>query len=202
VQADFVIEAIVEKLQPKQELFTALAAVTTADTVFASNTSTIPVTRIAAGIPNPERVVGLHFFNPAHLMKLVEVISGASTATGVSDLARQLAQHLGKTVVMARDSPGFIVNRVARPYYVESLLLLEEQVAPLADLDAIMEATGFKMGPFRLMDLIGNDTNFSVTQSLFESFHFEPRFRPSRIQQQKVECGELGRKTGKGFYTY
>jgi 3-hydroxybutyryl-CoA dehydrogenase len=168
----------------------------------ATNTSSIPVTRIAAALPHPERVVGMHFFNPAHIMKLVEVISGAATHPNVAQVVYDLSLQLGKTPVMAQDAPGFIVNRVARHYYVESLKVLEENVASFETIDELMEATGFKMGPFRLMDLIGVDTNFNVTSSMFESFHKDSKFRPSRIQQQKVDAGHWGKKTGKGFYEY
>ncbi len=200
--ADVLIEAIVERLDVKQDLFRQLAARNAPTAVFASNTSSIPITRIAAGVPGPERVVGLHFFNPAPVMKLVEVIAGAATAPTVVEQMVQLAETLGKQAARVRDSPGFIVNRVARPYYTENLKLLEEGVAPLETLDELLESAGFKMGAFRLMDLIGVDTNFSVTSSLFEAFHYEERFRPNRIQQQKVDAGHWGRKTGRGFYEY
>jgi 3-hydroxybutyryl-CoA dehydrogenase len=202
LSCDVVIEAVVERLEVKQSIFKELDAINTPDTIFASNTSSIPITRIAAGIPHPERVVGMHFFNPAHIMKLVEVISGAATSPEVADSIRQLALKLDKTPVMAQDSPGFIVNRVARHFYVEGLKLLEEGVADAKAIDNLMQATGFKMGPFELMDLIGVDTNYSVTSSMFEAFHYDPKFRPSRIQQQKVDAGHHGRKSGKGFYTY
>lgn len=202
VKANVIIEAVVEKLEVKQELFKQLAANNTADCILASNTSSIPITRIAAALPHPERVVGMHFFMPAHIMKLVEVISGAVTTDAVAKTIYALAEKMSKSPVMAKDSPGFIVNRVARHYYVESLKALEEGVASHEDIDALMEASGFKMGPFRLMDFVGNDINFSVTSSLFQSFHQDSKFRPSRIQQQKVESGQLGRKTGKGFYDY
>ncbi|HNL06577.1 MAG TPA: 3-hydroxyacyl-CoA dehydrogenase NAD-binding domain-containing protein [Chitinophagales bacterium] len=199
---DIVIEAVVEKLAIKVDIFQQIARLNPPTTILASNTSSIPITQIAAAIPQPERVVGMHFFNPAHLMKLVEVIAGAATAPEVCQIITELAQKMGKTTVQAADSPGFIVNRVARPYYVESLQILEEQVADHATIDELLEATGFKMGAFRLMDLIGVDVNFSVTSSLFESFQYVPRFRPSRIQQQKVLAGFCGRKSGKGFYEY
>ena len=200
--ADVLLEAVVERLDVKQELFRQLAAQNAPDAVLASNTSSIPITRIAAGVPNPERVVGLHFFNPAPVMKLVEIIAGAATAPGVVAQMVALAEALGKVPARVRDAPGFIVNRVARPYYTENLRLLEEGVASHQTLDELLEATGFRMGAFRLMDLIGVDTNFSVTTSLFQAFHFEERFRPNRIQQQKVDAGHWGRKTGKGFYEY
>ena len=200
--ADVLLEAVVERLDVKHELFRQLAAQNAPDAVLASNTSSIPITRIAAGVPGPERVVGLHFFNPAPVMKLVEVIAGAATAPAVVEQMVALAERLGKVPARVRDAPGFIVNRVARPYYTESLRLLEEGVAPLETIDELLESTGFRMGAFRLMDLIGVDTNFAVTSSLFEAFHFEDRFRPSRIQRQKVDAGHWGRKTGKGFYEY
>ena len=202
VKTEVIIEAVVEKLEVKQELLKQLAANNSADCILASNTSSIPITRIAAVLPNPERVAGMHFFMPAHIMKLVEVISGAVTHESVAKTIYTLAEKMGKSAVMAKDSPGFIVNRVARHYYVESLKALEEGVASFEDIDALMEASGFKMGPFHLMDFVGNDINFSVTSSLFESFHHDSKFRPNRIQQQKVESGQLGRKTGKGFYDY
>lgn len=200
--ADIIVEAIVEKLEPKKQLFQKLAEINSKETILASNTSSIPITRIAKNIPNAERIVGMHFFNPAHIMKLVEVISGVETSESVAVAVKEITLQLGKVPVMCKDSPGFIVNRVARHYYVESLKLLEERAATMENIDALMESAGFKLGPFKLMDLVGNDINFAVTSSLFESFHQEAKFRPSRIQQQKVEAGHLGKKTGKGFYSY
>lgn len=202
VVADLVIEAIVEKREVKIDLFQRLALQNSTETIFASNTSSIPITQIAAGVPNPHRVVGVHFFNPAHLMKLVEIISGAQTAESVALKCYDLIKQIGKTPVMAKDAPGFIVNRVARHYYVEALKTLEENVAEMEQIDGLMENMGFKMGPFRLMDLIGVDTNFSVTSSMFQLFHQDAKFRPSRIQQQKVDAGHHGIKTGQGFYSY
>ncbi len=202
LKADLIIEAIVEKLEAKRELFEKLAEFNSTETILATNTSSIPVTRIAKDISNPQRVVGMHFFNPAHLMKLVEVISGVETSAEVAKTIKQLSITIGKTPIMCKDSPGFIVNRVARHYYVESLKMLEEKVATTETIDALMESAGFKMGPFKLMDHVGNDINFAVTSSLFESFHHDAKFRPSRIQQQKVDAGHLGKKTGKGFYEY
>jgi 3-hydroxybutyryl-CoA dehydrogenase len=202
LQADVIIEAIVEKPEAKKQLFQKLSEINSKETILASNTSSIPITRIAKDIPHPERIAGMHFFNPAHIMKLVEVISGVETSESVALTLKELTLQLGKVPVMCKDSPGFIVNRVARHYYVESLKLLEERAATMENIDALMESAGFKLGPFKLMDLVGNDINFAVTSSLFESFHQEARFRPSRIQQQKVEAGHLGRKTGQGFYNY
>lgn len=202
VQADLIVEAVVEKLAVKHQLFQELALVNSPTTILASNTSSLPITRLAAPVPHPERVVGLHFFNPAPIMALVEVISGAATSPAVADAVYALAEQLGKKPVRAADAPGFIVNRVARPYYVEGLKIVEEQVASPEVVDELLEAAGFKMGPFRLMDLIGVDTNFFVTSAMFEAFHYDPKFRPSRIQQQKVDAGHHGRKSGKGFYDY
>ncbi len=200
--ADLCIEAIIEKLEPKVQLFTELERQNGKDTILATNTSSIPVTSIAAGCARPGRVVGMHFFNPAHLMKLVEVISGVDTEPAVAETVSELAVKLGKKAVRAKDAPGFIVNRVARHYYVESLKILEEGIADFETIDRLLESRGFKMGPFRLMDLIGVDTNFAVTSSMFSSFQYDPKFRPSRIQQQKVDAGHHGRKSGKGFYEY
>jgi 3-hydroxybutyryl-CoA dehydrogenase len=200
--ADFIIEAVLEQLPIKRELFQFLETINSEKTLFATNTSSIPITQIAAALKHPNRLVGVHFFNPAHIMKLVEVIKGVATDATSAEIAFNWSQSLGKTTVYAADAPGFIVNRVARHYYVESLKALEENVAPLQTIDRLLESSGFKMGPFKLMDLIGVDTNFSVTSSMFQQFHYDPKFRPNRIQQQKVEAGHHGRKTQRGFYSY
>ena len=202
MKVDLVVEAIVEKLDIKRKVFQTLESVNAPDTILATNTSSIPITQIGATLEHPERLVGMHFFNPAHIMKLVEVILGASTAPEVGDTIKAVAQKMGKVAVIAKDSPGFIVNRVARHYYVEGLKVLEENVADHATIDDLLESSGFRMGPFRLMDLIGVDTNFSVTTSMFEAFHQDGKFRPSRIQQKLVDAGHHGRKSGKGFYDY
>ena len=202
VKAELIIEAIVEKLPIKQGLFKQLMEINGADCIYATNTSSIPITQIAAGLAFPEQVIGIHFFNPAHIMKLVEVIKGAKTNAAIVERVLSFVQAIGKTGVVAADAPGFIVNRIARLYYVESLKLLEEGVADIETIDRIMESSGFKMGPFKLMDLIGVDTNYSVTESQYQLFNFEPRFRPSRIQKQKVDAGLHGRKTKAGFYNY
>ncbi|MFT5724052.1 MAG: 3-hydroxybutyryl-CoA dehydrogenase [Bacteroidia bacterium] len=202
LKVDLVIEAIVERLDVKTKLFTSLAEINSMETILATNTSSIPITQISAAIPNPSRVVGIHFFNPAHIMKLVEVVSGAHTSETVAKFAFDFVKQIGKTPIMAKDSPGFIVNRVARHYYVEGLKVLEENVASHEDIDALLESSGFKMGPFRLMDLIGVETNFSVTESMFNLFYQDSKFRPSKIQKQKVDAGHHGRKSGKGFYSY
>lgn len=202
LKVDLVIEAIVERLDVKVKLFKELAGINDTTTILATNTSSIPITQISAAIPNPERVVGIHFFNPAHIMRLVEVVSGAHTSDEVAKTAFDFVKQIKKTPIMAKDSPGFIVNRVARHYYVEGLKVLEENVASHEDIDALLESSGFKMGPFRLMDLIGVETNFSVTESMYNLFYQDGKFRPSRIQKQKVDAGHHGRKSGKGFYTY
>lgn len=200
--APLVLEAIPEQLALKQAFFAEMEAINAPDAILATNTSSIPVTQIAAALRHPERVAGLHFFNPAPLMKLVEVISAEATHPAVIDALLALCHTLGKTPAVVKDTPGFIVNRVARHYYLESLQLLQEGVAHHATIDALMEGAGFRMGPFKLMDLIGVDTNHSVTQSMYAQFFQEPRFRPSRIQQKKVEAGHWGQKTGRGFYPY
>ncbi|HYC86010.1 MAG TPA: 3-hydroxyacyl-CoA dehydrogenase NAD-binding domain-containing protein [Chryseosolibacter sp.] len=202
LQVDLAIEAVIEKLEVKQKIFAELEKNNAKDCILVSNTSSIPITQIAASLKYPERFAGLHFFNPAPVMKLVEIIQGASTTAETITTLRQLCTKLAKVSVIAQDSPGFIVNRVARHFYVESLKILEENVADFKTIDLLMKSTGFKMGPFELMDLIGVDTNFSVTTSIYNAFHQDPKFRPSRIQQQKVDAGHHGRKTGKGFYTY
>ncbi len=200
--ANFIIEAVVEKLSVKQELFAHLESINSPHTILATNTSSIPITQIGAPLKHPERLVGVHFFNPAHIMKLVEIIKGAATSPEIAKAAFNWALSLGKTAVYAEDAPGFIVNRVARHYYVESLKILEENVADIPQIDNLLQASGFKMGAFRLMDLIGVDTNFSVTSSMYQQFHYDPKFRPSRIQQQKVDAGHHGQKTKIGFYSY
>lgn len=202
VVADFILEAVVEQIAVKHQLFNDLAAINSSNTIFATNTSSIPVTQIAAGVPNPSRVLGVHFFNPAPLMKLVEIIKGAQTNPNLAEYCKTFIESMGKTCVMAADAPGFIVNRVARHYYVEGLKILEEQVAGIETIDDLMESSGFKMGPFKLMDLIGVDTNLSVTTSMYNLFNQDGKFRPSRIQQQKVYAGLNGRKSGRGFYNY
>ena len=202
LKADLIIEAIVEKLDIKVQLFKQLMKINGNQTIYASNTSSIPITQIAAQLPYPENVVGIHFFNPAQIMKLVEIIKGAKTNPEIVEIAYQLVKKINKEPVIAADAPGFIVNRIARLYYVESLKALEENVCNLETIDALMESSGFKMGPFKLMDLIGVDTNYSVTESQYQLFNHEARFRPSRIQKQKVDAGLHGKKTKEGFYKY
>lgn len=200
--ADVIIEAIIEQLPAKIELFQQLAANNAESTILASNTSSLSISAIAEGVNDPSRVVGMHFFNPAHLMKLVEVVSGKHTAPETAGIIYELALQLGKVPVRVKDSPGFIVNRVARLYYLEAMKIAEEKVADFSDIDQLLEGVGFKMGPFALMDLIGNDVNLAVSQSLYEAFDEAPRFKPSILQEQRVKEGKLGRKTGLGFYRY
>jgi 3-hydroxybutyryl-CoA dehydrogenase len=200
--ADLIIEAIVEKPDLKLDLFIRLAANNRPDTILASNTSSLSLDALAEKIPGFERFAGMHFFNPAPLMKLVEVVRTRYTAGTTIETIMQLARTMGKTPVLCTDSPGFIVNHVARPYYLEALRLLEEGLTDIGTIDSLMEATGFKMGPFRLMDLIGNDINYAVSESVYEALGRPERLKPSSIQRLKVEEGSLGRKTGKGYYRY
>jgi 3-hydroxybutyryl-CoA dehydrogenase len=200
--ADLIIEAIVEKQEVKANLFRQLAGINPINTIFASNTSSLSLTELAAGIPHPERFVGMHFFNPAPLMKLVEIVHTPHTEARVTTTAADVAVQMGKTPVFCRDSPGFIVNHVARPYYLEALHLVEAGLSDIETIDVLMEAAGFRMGPFRLMDLIGNDINYSVSCLVYEAMGKPLRLRPSPLQEQKVLEGALGRKTGKGYYRY
>ena len=198
--ADVIIEAIIEKPEAKIALFNQLAEINHSETVFASNTSSLSVTEIAKGVKNPERVIGMHFFNPVTIMKLAEVVRTEITNDQTTDMIIELAKQLGKVPVLCKDTPGFIVNRVARPFYIESLRLFENDLAGISTIDTLMESSGFKMGPFRLMDMIGNDVNYAVSCSLYDQLGKPDRLKPSSIQKEKVEKGELGKKTGKGYY--
>lgn len=200
--ADVIIEAIIEKVDAKVAIFNQLAEVNHAEVIFATNTSSLSVSEIQSKIMHPQRVVGMHFFNPAHIMKLVEVVKGDQTTNEAAQTIYDLCLQMNKTPVMCKDAPGFIVNRVARHYYLEAMKLIETGVATIENIDEVMEATGFKMGPFRLMDLIGMDINLAVSQSLYDACNKAERFKPSPIQIDKVARGELGKKTGKGFYQY
>ncbi len=200
--ADIIIEAIVEKVDAKVAIFNQLAEVNHSEVIFATNTSSLSVSQIQAKVQQPQRVVGMHFFNPAQVMKLVEVVKGNQTLDAVAQTVYDLCLQMKKTPVMCKDAPGFIVNRVARHYYLEAMKLLENGIATIENVDEIMEASGFKMGPFKLMDLIGNDINLAVSQSLYDACDKAARFKPSALQIDKVASGELGKKTGKGFYEY
>jgi 3-hydroxybutyryl-CoA dehydrogenase len=200
--AGLVVEAIVENLEAKRALLRELEAVVAPDCILATNTSSISVTALANGLRHPARLVGMHFFNPVALMKLVEVVSGLHTDPAVAEQIHALSKRWGKTPVHARSTPGFIVNRIARPYYAEALALLHERAAEPAAIDACLKAAGFRMGPCELMDLIGHDTNFAVTQSVYEANFYDKRYQPSLVQKEMVDGGLLGRKSGRGFYRY
>lgn len=201
--ASLVIEAIVEDLQVKRKLFSDLSDACGSDTVLATNTSSLSVTAIAGGVSQPGRVIGLHFFNPAPLMPLVEVVPALQTYSGLADACVSLMKDWKKVPVVAGDTPGFIVNRVARPFYGEALRICEEGIADMATIDESMRRIGnFRMGPFELMDLIGNDINYAVTETVWTQLYFDPRYRPSLIQKKMTESGRLGRKSGHGYYDY
>ena len=197
------IEAIVEKEEVKQGVFSALEAVVAPDAVLASNTSSLSITRLAAGLKHPDRMIGLHFFNPAPLLPLVEVVPALQTRDGLSDQMVALMRNWGKQPAVAKDTPGFIVNRVARPFYGEAIRLYEEGVADIPTIDwAMTELGGFRMGPFQLMDLIGNDINYAVTESVWRAFHHDSRYTPSFAQKRNVDAGWLGRKSGRGWHDH
>lgn len=200
--ADIIIEAIVEKVEAKVAIFNQLAELNHSEVIFATNTSSLSVSEIQARVQQPQRVVGMHFFNPAPVMKLVEVVKGDQTTDEVAQIVYELCLQMNKKPVMCKDAPGFIVNRVARHYYLEAMKLVENGIATIENVDEIMEASGFRMGPFKLMDIIGNDVNLAVSQSLYDACNKAERFKPSVIQIDKVSKGELGKKTGKGFYEY
>ena len=200
--AALAIEVIVENLDAKRGLIKQLESIVSADCVIASNTSSISITALANGMSFPARLVGMHFFNPVPLMKLVEVVSGLHTSADVAEAIFELSKAWGKVPVHARSTPGFIVNRIARPYYAEALALLLEQAATPQVLDACLRGAGFRMGPCELIDLIGHDTNFAVTCSVYEANFQDKRFMPSLVQREMVDGGLLGRKSGRGFYRY
>ncbi|HLW31373.1 MAG TPA: 3-hydroxyacyl-CoA dehydrogenase NAD-binding domain-containing protein, partial [Aequorivita sp.] len=201
--SDMTIEAIVENLDVKKNVFSTLEKFVSDDCILASNTSSLSIASIASSLEKPERCIGIHFFNPAPLMKLVEVIPAIQTSEEVLSTSVKTIKDWGKTVAVAKDTPGFIVNRVARPFYGEALRIYEEGIADFATIDWTMKNFGgFKMGPFELMDFIGNDVNYTVTETVFEAFYFDPRYKPSFTQKRFAEAGYLGRKSGRGYYNY
>ena len=199
---DLIIEAIIEDLQIKETLYKSLAAINGLHTIIASNTSSLSINAIQKNILHPERICGMHFFNPAHIMKLVEVVAGKSTSQETMQVVYKVCVALKKQPVICKDAPGFIVNRVARHFYLEAMNLAYEKKINFEDIDILMENAGFKMGPFKLMDLIGMDINLAVSQSVYKAFNNNARFKPSPMQEQKVAAGNLGKKTGRGFYDY
>jgi 3-hydroxybutyryl-CoA dehydrogenase len=201
-KADLIIEVAPEKLELKRDIFAKLDALAPPHTIFASNTSSLSISAMASATQRTDRFVGLHFFNPAHIMPLIEVIVCEHTSWDTLSQTFAYAKQIDKTPVQCKDSPAFIVNRVARPFYGEAFRLLGEGNADIATIDALMESVGFKMGPFKLIDLIGCDINFAVTQSVYNAYFQDPKYRPHPIQQRMVESGRLGKKVGKGFYDY
>ncbi len=199
---DIIIEAVIEDLGIKKELFTRLEDLVSESCVLATNTSSLSVTSVAASLSKPERCVGIHFFNPAPLMRLVEIIPAVQTSTHIIDDVQTLIGKWGKSTVLAKDTPGFIVNKIARPYYGEAIRILEEGLADIRTIDYAMTSLGFRMGPFTLMDFIGHDVNYRVTESVWRGFYFDSRYRPSFSQLRLMEAGFLGRKSGRGFYNY
>ena len=203
VDSDLIIEAIIENLNVKKDLFSKLEAIVNKDCIIATNTSSLSVTNLASSLKKPFNFIGIHFFNPAPLMPLVEIIPALQTKISLTGDIRNLLINWGKFPVIAKDTPGFIVNRIARPFYSEALRVFDEQIADFATIDfAMKEIGGFKMGPFELMDFIGNDVNYAVTESVFKSFYCDPKYKPSLTQRQYAEAGWLGRKTNKGYYDY
>jgi 3-hydroxybutyryl-CoA dehydrogenase len=201
--SDLIIEAIVENLDVKKSVFKELEKTAKASCILASNTSSLSITSIASACENPERVIGIHFFNPPTLMPLVEIIPGIATSEIITTSCKNLIDTWGKTTVVVKDTPGFIVNRVARPFYSEALRIYEEGIADIPTIDwAMKEIGGFKMGPFELMDLIGHDVNYIVTETVWKEFYFDPKFKPALSQKRLLEAGFLGRKSGRGFYNY
>lgn len=200
--ADLIIEAVPEIMSLKKELLTQLDALAPESAILASNTSSLSISALAAVTNRPDRVIGLHFFNPAHIMKLVEVITADDTSPNTVAACEAYCQQLAKTTVRCSDTPAFIVNRVARPFYLEALRLLGENAASSAEIDKLMKSAGFRMGPFELIDLVGCDVNFAVTESVYNAFFQDPKYRPHVIQKRMVESGKLGRKSGQGFYKY
>jgi 3-hydroxybutyryl-CoA dehydrogenase len=201
--SNLTIEAIIENLEIKQKVFSELESYVSNDCIIASNTSSLSIASIASSLQNPERCIGIHFFNPAPLMKLVEVIPAIQTSKEVLDKSVEIISNWNKTVAVAKDTPGFIVNRVARPFYGEALRIYEEGIADFATIDwSLKTIGGFRMGPFELMDFIGNDVNYTVTETVFTAFYYDPRYKPAFTQKRFAEAGYLGRKSGRGYYNY
>lgn len=201
--SNLVIEAIVENLEIKKKVFSELESIVSNDCIIASNTSSLSIASIASSLKKPERCIGIHFFNPAPLMQLVEVVPAIQTSKSILDISVKIISDWGKTVAVAKDTPGFIVNRVARPFYGEALRIYEEGIADFATIDwSLKTLGGFRMGPFELMDFIGNDINYTVTETVFTAFYYDSKFRPSFTQKRFAEAGYLGRKSGKGYYDY
>jgi 3-hydroxybutyryl-CoA dehydrogenase len=202
VKADLIIEAVIEDLKVKQNIFQELEKINTAQTVFCTNTSSLSITKIFSTCKNQARCLGVHFFNPAQIMKLVELVAGDKTNSDIVTEVGTLLKDLGKTTVISKDSPGFIVNRVARHFYLESLKILEEGVASVKDIDTLLKSSGFKMGPFEIIDLIGIYINMAVSTAVYHGFNQNSKYKPNEIQIEKVKQGQLGRKNGNGFYEY
>ena len=202
LQVELAIEAVVERLDVKQKIVGELEKLNAKDCVLVSNTSSFPITLIASGLKHKDRFAGLHFFNPAPAMNLVEIVKGASTSQQTIDILKSFAESISKPSVITNDSPGFIVNRVSMLFYLESLKLVEDNVADFKTIDSLCRSTGFPAGPFESMDFQGIDANLAVTTSMYQAFYHDPKFRPSRIQQKKVDAGHSGKKNGKGFYEY